>query len=214
MSIAAELFSGAAEKRSRTLLAYANPHAGEGLLALPGAELEAKTITSSDPSAILRVGADASEATFVKEVAQFATIHLAAHAKVDELDPLYSSIFLAPGDGSDGVLEAHEVYELNLSGADLVTLSACETGLGRIGKGDEQWGFIRTFLAAGARSTLASLWKVEDVATQKLMQKVYKELRLGTGKAMALHRAQLEMLRNPKYSSPLFWAGFSLWGEL
>ena len=134
------------------------------------------------------------------------------HAEVDEIDPLYSTIHLAQTPIDTGVLEAHEIYELDLGDTNIVTLSACETGLGHIGKGDEQWGFTRTFLGAGASSVLVSLWPVSDEATQKLMTNFYRALDANSG-AEAIQKAQLGLLREEALSDPVFWAAFNLVGE-
>jgi len=109
-------------------------------------------------------------------------------------------------------LEAHEVYELDLSRAGLVALSACSTGLGHVSRGDELWGFTRSFLAAGSRTLLVSLWPVEDEATARLMARFY--VRLGEdGVRGALRRAQLELLADPHTRDPFFWAAFNAIGD-
>ena len=110
------------------------------------------------------------------------------------------------------MLEAREIYDLNIGAADLVTLSACETGLGRVGRGDEQWGFVRTFLAAGAKSVAVSLWDVNDESTRLLMETFYQGYRGGEGRAAALSAAQRALLADPATSTPFHWAAFSVWG--
>jgi CHAT domain-containing protein len=139
-------------------------------------------------------------------------VHLAAHATVDEVDPMYSAIRLARGGQPRGELEARDILELNLSSAQLVTLSGCESGLGKVKGGDEFYGFKRAFLSAGARSLLISLWPVEDQATAALMTAFYRELPNRT-KAEALRQAQLSVLKSAGRSDPLFWAPFILVGE-
>jgi CHAT domain-containing protein len=134
-------------------------------------------------------------------------VHIAAHGVVDEVDPLYSAIKLASGD-----IEAHEVYALDLSRANLIALSACSSGLGTISGGDEFWGFKRSFLVAGARTLLVSLWPVSDTATATLMQSFYRHYpSLGAAKAMQL--AQLEMLKTEAGKDPLLWSPFVLVGD-
>lgn len=95
----------------------------------------------------------------------------------------------------------------------MVTLSACESGLGRIARGDEVQGFTRAFLGAGAASLLVSLWPVEDDSTQLLMTTLYGDLARGMPAAQAMQRAQLAVLARPGYGEPYFWAAFNLVGD-
>ena len=212
LSLLKALMEADAASRGSNLIAYANPYAGEGLVSLPGAAAEGAAIAGADPAAVLRTGIDASEDSFRREAPGFRTVHIAAHARVDEIDPLYSTVFLASGGPHDGMLEAREIYDLNIGAADLVTLSACETGLGRVGRGDEQWGFVRTFLAAGAKSVAVSLWDVNDESTRLLMESFYQGYRGGEGRAAALRAAQRALLADPATSTPFHWAAFSVWG--
>src|SRR3546814_17266971 len=87
-------------------------------------------------------------------------LHVAAHAQADRVDPLYSRILLANEDGKQNFLEAREVLDLDLDGVALVTLSACESGLGRVTDGDEVLGFTRAFLSAGSAGLVVWLWPV------------------------------------------------------
>lgn len=111
-----------------------------------------------------------------------------------------------------GDLEAHEVYEMNLARTDVVALSACDSGLGLISRGDEVWGFTRSFLVAGARTPIVSLWPVEDEATSRLMRGFYDQLRQGTPRD-SLREAQLQLLRDSQTSHPFFWAAFNVVGD-
>lgn len=117
----------------------------------------------------------------------------------------------------DGILTAEEVQYLNLDSTELVVLSACETGLGEIVNGEGVYGLQRAFRAAGARSVLMSLWKVDDLATETLMKNFYKHwLDEGMTKHDALWQAKLD-LRNdkvhPEWAKPFFWGAFVLVGE-
>jgi len=118
----------------------------------------------------------------------------ASHGTLDPDSPLFSAIKLAPGHGQDGDLTAMEVFSLPLS-ARLVTLSACQTGLGKLKSGDEIIGFNRAFLAAGAGAILSSLWRVSDVATAVLMKRFYRYLRQ--------HPPRPGPARGPGHSPPL-----------
>jgi CHAT domain-containing protein len=110
----------------------------------------------------------------------------------------------------DGILTAYEVMNLDLSRTDLVILSACETGLGRIENGEGVYGLQRSFLQAGARDIMISLWKVDDRYTQALMTKFYQYLFEGKSKSDALKAAQLYLLQSTP--DPLYWGGFILVG--
>ena len=100
-----------------------------------------------------------------------------------------------------------------MQGTALVTLSACESGLGRIAQGDEVLGFTRSFLSAGSSSLIASLWPVSDDATAVLMSTLYGELAKGRDLQKAMQAGQLAVLKDPKMSHPFFWAPFNLIGN-
>ncbi len=134
-------------------------------------------------------------------------IHLAAHGRYRDDAPLFSSLLLAGGE-----LTAHELFNMELQ-ASLVTLSACDSGLGALGGGDEALGLSRACLYAGAASLALSLWRVEDRAGSVLMQEFYRNLLSGQGKAAALRQAQLTLLNHPAYRHPFYWAPFILIGD-
>ena len=157
--------------------------------------------------------AAATKAQFKSSAAGAGVLHVAAHAEVDLIDPLQSRILLAPGAGDAGFLEAREIYDIDMGKVSLITLSACESGLGRIARGDEILGFTRSFLSAGASSLLVSLWPVEDDSTELLMTTLYGELARGTPSAQAMQRAQRAVLARPRYTDPYFWAAFNLVGD-
>ncbi|MBX7222124.1 MAG: tetratricopeptide repeat protein [Blastocatellia bacterium] len=112
-----------------------------------------------------------------------------------------------------GTLTALEVAQLNLWGTKLVTLSACETGLGETKTGEGVYGLRRALVLAGSEAQLMSLWAVSDRATQELMTGYYRRLKAGEGRSDALRKAQLEMLKDPKRSHPYYWAAFIESGE-
>jgi len=134
--------------------------------------------------------------------------HLATHGELSADDPM-SSAMLVPGSGEDGRLEVREVFGLDLH-ARLVVLSACETGLGKLTRGDELVGLQRAFLYAGTPAVVTTLWKVDDKATFELVRAFYTRLESG-GPVDALRQAQLETMR--AFPHPYAWAAFGLTGS-
>lgn len=114
---------------------------------------------------------------------------------------------LASG-ADDGVLTALEASGLDLAGTHLVVLSACETGLGEVLRGDGVYGLRRALVIAGAEAEVMSLWQVDDEATRALMVAFYKRLKAGRGRADALREAQLEMMGAPGRAHPYYWGAF------
>jgi len=196
---------------TQPLLVLGNPELGDAKLALPGAEQEAKAIASQQPGATLLLRADATETQVKQNGAQFKVLHFASHGIFDPDAPLSSGLLLAKDKANDGILTVRELYELNLN-ADLVTLSACETGLGKIANGDDVVGFTRGFLYAGTNSIISSLWKVDDQATSQLMQNFYANLAVSSDKRLALKNAQLAVKANYN-RHPYYWAAFQLTGR-
>ena len=131
-------------------------------------------------------------------------LHLAAHGLFRPEAPLLSSIHLA-----DRWLAVQDIYDLDLH-ASLVTLSACETGLGQDAGGDDMMGLVRGFLYAGASSLIVSLWTVDDKAMTRLVISFYTHWLSGQPKARALRQAQLELLA--EYEHPFYWAPLVLVG--
>ena len=144
-------------------------------------------------------------------------VHLATHGVLDAARPERSGLVFsgasAGGAPLEGFLSLAEIYELHIN-ADLVTLSACETALGAEVRGEGLIGLTRGFFHAGARAVLASLWKVNDRATERLMVSFYRNLleeRLPP--PVALLRAQQDLAKDEHYRAPYYWAGFVLQGE-
>jgi CHAT domain-containing protein len=148
-----------------------------------------------------------------RQMAQNArVVHFACHARADNVDPLGSGLLLAPAGSDEGLLTAAEVVSRWRLRADVVMLSACETAVGVSRRYEGLYGSARAFLFAGSRSVGASLWQVSDASTARLMGAFYREYARGVGKAEALRRAQVELLRSEGHSDPYFWAGFVLIG--
>jgi len=140
-------------------------------------------------------------------------LHFATHGVVDELNPELSRIYLSSGENEDGNLFSGEIYNLELN-ADLVALSACETGLGKISKGEGVIGLSRALVYAGARSIIVSFWNVADASTSQLMREFYTHLLTKNNNdfASALRAAKLKMVSEKNYAAPYFWAPFVILG--
>jgi len=163
------------------------------------------------------LGEDAREETVKSEkLDAYRYIHFASHGFIDESHPERSGILFSrtPNSNEDGVLQTSEILRLKLN-ADLVTLSACSTGLGKLVNGEGFLGLTRAFFYAGARNVTVSLWNVNDSATSTLMKSYYQNLNRGLTKNAALRQAKLTLLRgsNASWRHPYFWAPFILVGQ-
>ncbi len=161
----------------------------------------------------------ASRATAMSaELSQYRILHFATHALLNTVHPELSGIVLSlvneQGRAQDGFLPAHEIYNLMLP-ADLVVLSACQTGLGKQVKGEGMIGLPQSFMYAGAPRVVVSLWAQPDKATADLMSRFYRRLlnEKSVTPVAALRAAQLEMWREQRWPAFYFWAGFTLQGE-
>lgn len=161
----------------------------------------------------------ANERVFRKEAGHFNFIHIATHGMLNESFPDLSGLVFSPsfpgGDTTsnppkdDGILFSSELYDLSLN-AGLVVLSACETGTGKLVKGEGLMSMTRAFLYAGIPNMVYSLWKVGDVSTHKLMVGFYKGILNGLSYSRALQQAKISLVGDEKYAYPLFWGGFTL----
>ncbi|MBD2063839.1 CHAT domain-containing protein [Funiculus sociatus GB2-A5] len=165
------------------------------------------------------LGSKASHATATSpDLAQYRMVHFATHGCVNEDQPQLSGLVLSLFDDkgnptNNGFLRLHDIYNLNLP-AELVVLSACETGLGKDVKGEGLVGLTRGFMYAGAKRVAVSLWRVNDVATSKLMEKYYQQmLDKGLNPVAALRAAQIEMWQTEQWKAPYYWAAFVVQGE-
>jgi CHAT domain-containing protein len=223
----------------RVLAVFADPvfEAGDGRLAAtastadatlrsaPGLDfprlrfsrLEAEALSGlvAPEERLVALGLDASrDALLATDLAGFRFVHFATHgvldAEIPELSGLVLSLVDERGAPQEGFLRLHDVYRLDLA-ADLVTLSACRTALGREIRGEGLVGLTRGFLHAGARGVVASLWDVQDRATARLMEAFYAGmLKGGLAPEAALRAAQLELRRDARWRDPYYWAGFVL----
>jgi CHAT domain-containing protein len=189
---------------------------------LPSSEVETKTIfkifDENNLKARLLLHQQANEHTIKSgDLENYKIIHFATHGFVNSEKPELSGILLAQDTTSseDGILYSGEVYNLKLK-ADLVVLSACETGLGKIQKGEGIIGLTRALLYAGAKNIIVSLWQVADESTSNLMIDFYKnalENKANMSYSNALRKAKLNMINNGNYSHPFYWSPFILIGK-
>ena len=191
------------------LLALGNPDLGNPDYNLAYAEDEVKKLAEIYPDSRTLTGREASEAAVQLLAGDADILHFACHGVIDEDDPKKNHLRLAPDKDNDGYLTADEIMDLHLQ-CSLVTLSACDTGRGRIVSGGEVLGLTRAWMYAGAPSVLASLWKVDDRATSRLMAAFYENLKTHD-KAKALQLAQIDMIKEGL--SPYYWAAFCLYGD-
>lgn len=208
-STSALAFVGDAE-RGDGALSVGNPALNDPGLNLPGAEAEARAVAKTLPSSTLLVGREATETAVRANSIRKDVVHLASHGVFDPTTPLASALLLSADGVNDGRLTASEMYDLDLN-ASLVTLSACETGLGRVQSGDDVLGLTRGLLFSGADSVMASLWLVDDNATSRLMQDLYAARKRGATTSAALRAAQKKMVRSSK-RHPFYWAAFQVTG--
>lgn len=195
-----------------SLLGFGNP-ATDRNVPLPGAEREVVEVARLFGRSNVYVQQEATKQRFRTSANQSSVLHVAAHAEVDEVDPMFSRILFASSPTEPGLLEARDIYGIDLNGVRLVTLSACESGLGRVARGDEIIGFTRSFLSAGATSIVASLWPVADESTDMLMNKLYKDMASGRDLMSSMQQAQLEVQKNRRFAHPFFWAPFNVIGN-
>lgn len=183
------------------------------LVALPESRNEVETIATDLPKpGTILLGDHATETDFKRlPLNQYNVIHLALHGYADSEFPDRSALVFAPESPplDDGLLQVREIRRLPLN-ASLVTLSACNTGVGPVGE-EGVANIVNAFIEAGAQSVVSTFWEVEDRATAQLMMDFYQHLSHNEGKAEALRRAQLDMLHSGV--PPYYWAGFELVGE-
>jgi CHAT domain-containing protein len=177
-----------------------------------------KLFDSNKKQAELVLGALANEKKLKSaKLGDYQYIHLATHGFVNEESPELSGLLLAQDTSDhdeDNIVYMGEIFNLQLN-ADLVTLSACETGLGKIIEGEGVVGLTRALTYAGARNILVSLWKVNDASTAELMVNFYGALLQNsqTEISTALREAKLAMIKGGKYSDPYYWSPFVLLGK-
>ena len=195
----------------RKVLAVGDPDLGDPRYDLPFAEKEAESLkrTFSETTVLLRK--QATETRVKRIIGRFDLILFSSHGEYDPVNPLFSTLRLTPDSLNDGRLEAWEIFGLRMN-TFLVTMSACETGLGKVTRGDEVIGLSRSFIFAGTPAVVASLWKVDDLTTAVIMKRFHRYLHQGLSRAQALKAAQ-NYVRQYIHPYPYFWAAFYLTGD-
>lgn len=188
----------------------------DGFLQLPFAQEEISQIADMVGGRSL-FREKALESDFHRQAPRYRVLHLATHGFVEKKRPMDSRLIFAPESDSsfDGRLFAHEIYNMELL-ADLVVLSACNTGIGKLEKGEGIMSLSRAFFHAGANSLVMSLWSVADKSSSDLMVGFYKGLTAGMSKDLALQQAKINYIQNQKLAlkaHPFYWAGFVLKGN-
>jgi CHAT domain-containing protein/Flp pilus assembly protein TadD len=180
------------------------------LPSLPGAEIEAKAIAQLLNTQAI-IGASATKSAILQQLKTARIAHLATHGLLDDfkLSGVPGAIALAPSGDDNGLLTASEIFDLKLN-AELVVLSACDTGRGDI-KGDGVIGLSRSLISAGVPSIIVSLWSVPDAPTASLMTQFYRQIQQNPDKATALRNAMLTTMK--QHPNPRDWAAFTLIGE-
>jgi tetratricopeptide (TPR) repeat protein len=162
------------------------------------------------------IGTNATESNFITHANKYEIVHLATHASLDQDDPMNSRLFfdLLNDSLQDGMLHAFEIYNLNLN-ADLVVLSACNTGTGEFSDGEGVMSIAHAFRYSGASGVVMSHWPVDDNSTYKIMSSFFENLSNGDGKSMALRKAKLDFISEaePERKHPFYWASFTLIGD-
>jgi hypothetical protein len=209
---------------TRGLEHIADPAVGKGgkliIRRLPFTRQESDGLLALAPAALSFSAVDfnANRTTVLAGgLSQFRYVHFATHGFLDTERPGLSALVLstidANGKAQDGFLRANDIYNMKLP-AELVVLSACQTGLGKEIKGEGLIGLTRGFMYAGAKRVVVSLWSVNDRATSDLMTKFYRGmLKNNERPAAALRAAQIEMWKQKRWRSPYYWAAFTMQGE-
>jgi CHAT domain-containing protein len=199
-------------KSKSGMVAFGNPTGAN----LPAAEVEVKGIASVFPGTDVFSGAGVTkEAINSQQLFDKRIVHFATHGVLDSARPRDSYLQLASG-GAPGTekLSVREIWRLPMKKVEIVTLSACKTALGdKEPDGGEITTLAEAFATAKVRTVVASLWSVGDESTKEFMMEFYKQLAAGASKTAALQSAEVALMKNPKYSRPLYWAPFVLMGD-
>lgn len=180
---------------------------------LPGTVVEVQNIARYFNPTQVKIGLSSTETTLKSYDASFDLIHLATHGILNKINPLQSFIVLKSDSLNDGHLTVSEILDLKIQ-SKLTTLSACETALGEVNRGNEITSLSTAFLYCGSKAVIVSLWKVDDEATALLMTIFYEELSKGNSVSEAMALAQRKLIQLPKYANhPYYWSPFIIIGD-
>ncbi len=221
-------YRGSKKNMSNKILAFAPVYDSEEftlsnasytLMPLPGVQKEVDAISELVKTSVYR-GQEASEENFRENCSDYDILHLAMHAYINDSLPAFSRLAFSPEPGvndilKDGWLNTADIYNLDLKNARLAVLSACNTGVGKMQKGEGLMSLARGFLYAGCPSIVMSLWEVEDNAGTQIMTSFYKNLEKGKTKDAALREAKLKYLENAnsRLAHPHYWMSFKCIGN-
>ena len=182
------------------------------LTALQGAEHEVASIAELFNSKFT-IFNPANKTDFINHASDYKILHFAMHSSLNDENPMMSVMVFSNNDSSENLLTAIELYSMKLN-SELAVLSACNTGIGELHRGEGIMSFSRAFAYAGVPSAIISLWKVPDIATSKIMVNFYKYLKKGETKDRSLQLAKLDFVKNnPAMTHPYYWSGFILTGN-
>ncbi|MGJ8594200.1 MAG: CHAT domain-containing protein [Aquaticitalea sp.] len=206
------------EKKStnQQLMAFAPSfQAGKSLLPLPNNEKEVSGILNYFEGKSY-THKNASSKQFFDALSDYGLIHLATHAVIDDSSPENSFLAFTSVSKDEDIVHARELYNLNLQNVSLVTLSACESGIGNLKRGEGFMSLARGFYFSGASSIASTLWKINDASSTTIMDDFYRHLSEGAHKDVALQQAQLDFLENNSQnalSHPYYWSAFVISGN-
>jgi CHAT domain-containing protein len=193
------------------ILALAEPaRANAGLAELPFTVRETEAMRRYFGNVDRRVGGEATESALRDAMASVDVLHVASHGEFLARAPAESRLLLAANSSNDGDLTVGEVFTMETR-ADMVTLSACESGMGRLSSADEVVGMNRAFFYAGTNTVVSSLWRINDVASAVVMKRFYRYLSEGDDKAEAMRKSQQVVRRY--FAHPAYWSAFRVVGD-
>jgi CHAT domain-containing protein len=187
---------------------------------LRGTREEANAVRRETKKSRAYIGSSATEAQLRTSLESSGNVHVASHAVLNQTNPMFSRVELSPGKSSipadDGYLDVHELLQMSVR-SDLVYLSGCETGAGAawstaFRRTEDYATLSQAILYAGAQNVVATLWRIDDLGASAFAQRFYAALGKGDP-ADALASAQRQMMRDPKYAAPRYWAGYTISGS-
>ncbi len=196
-------------KSKLKILAVGNPDLGDLNFDLPLSGYEAQSIKFEFDNVDELLKRNAKKKSIIENIGKYDVIHIAAHGEFDSINPLFSALKLAGDNINEDDLKALDIFNLKIN-AELVTLSACQSGIGKLAGGDEIIGLNRAFFFAGTKSIVSSMWRIDDLTTALLMKNFYRNY-LNADKISSLRAAQLKVKAD--YPHPVYWSGIFLSGE-